>query len=42
MVRAVIFKVKEFFMERGVCFLDILLDLAVFLVVSVTRVKFLR
>ena len=39
MVGAVIFKVKEFFMEDSrVCFLyDILFDLAVFLVVSITR-----
>ena len=44
LVGAVIFKVKEFFMEDSrVCFLyDILLDLAIFLVVSITRVGFLR
>ena len=44
MVRVVIFKVKEFFMgDNRVCvFFDILLDLVIFLVVSITRVGFLR
>ena len=44
MVRAVIFKMKEFFIEDSrVCvFFDILSDLVIFLVVSITRVGFLR
>ena len=44
MVGAIIFKVKEFFIEDSkVYFLyDILLDLVIFWVVSITKMGFLR